>query len=192
MLNWLLLLKWRAEVGSATVLFAARARFFDLIVLGRSDRVIDQPASDVIEGTLLKSGRPVLLAPATPPAAIRETIAIGWDGSPRSVRAITALLPLLRHAKKTVVLAIGDDPDIGSTAPVIDYLQWHGIASDGQSLRAVAGVARGEQLLSAARDAGADLLAMGAFGQTRWRQMLFGSATQTVVGTSLLPVLMTH
>lgn len=184
--------EWREETGSGTALIAAQARFFDLIVLGRSDRVIDQPASDVIEGTLVQSGRPVLLAPATPPVTIGETIAIGWDGSPRSVRAITAALPLLRHAKKTVIIAIDDDPDTASTAPITDYLGWHGIASDGQQLRAVAGVGRGEQLLSAARDTGADLLAMGAFGQSRWRQMLFGSATQTVVSTSLLSILMTH
>jgi nucleotide-binding universal stress UspA family protein len=124
--------------------------------------------------------------------AIGETIAIGWDGSPRSVRAISAILPLLRQAKKTVILAIDDDPDTISTAPLTDYLHWHGIASDGQKLRAEAGVGRGEQLLSAARDTRADLLAMGAFGQSRWRQMLFGSATQTVVSTSLLSILMTH
>jgi nucleotide-binding universal stress UspA family protein len=184
--------EWREEIGSGTVLIAARARFFDLVVLGRSDRVIDQPASDVIECTLLQSGRPVLLAPAKPPVAIGETIAIGWDGSPRSVRAISAILPLLRQAKKTVILAIDDDPDTISTAPLTDYLHWHGIASDGQKLRAEAGVGRGEQLLSAARDTRADLLAMGAFGQSRWRQMLFGSATQTVVSTSLLSILMTH
>lgn len=184
--------EWREDIGSGTALIAAQARFFDLIVLGRSDRVIDQPATDVIETTLVQSGRPVVLAPATPPVTIGETIAIGWDGSPRSVRAITAALPLLQQAKKTVILAIDDDPDTVNTAPVIEYLGWHGIASDGQKLRAVAGVGRGEQLLSAARETGADLLAMGAFGQNRWRQMLFGSATQTVVSTSLLSILMTH
>ena len=135
--------EWREETGSGTALIAAQARFFDLIVLGRSDRVIDQPASDVIEGTLVQSGRPVLLAPATPPVTIGETIAIGWDGSPRSVRAITAALPLLRQAKKTVIIAIDDDPDTASTAPITDYLGWHGIASDGQQLRAMAGVGRG-------------------------------------------------
>ena len=183
---------WHEETGSGTALIAARARFFDLIVLGRSDRVIDQPASDVIEGTLRQSGRPVLLAPATPPVTFGETIAIGWDGSPRSVRAITAALPLLRQTKKIVILAIDDDPDTVSTTPVIEYLGWHGIASNGQKLRPVPGVGRGEQLLSAARDTGADLLAMGAFGQNRWHQMLFGSATQTVVSTSLLSILMTH
>src|SRR6516225_3079758 len=68
---------WRAETGFAPELVAARARFFDLVVLGRSERVVDKAYSDTIEQTLIHSGRPVLLAPAPPPAVIGETIALG-------------------------------------------------------------------------------------------------------------------
>jgi nucleotide-binding universal stress UspA family protein len=56
----------------------------------------------------------------------------------------------------------------------------------------VEGVRTGEQLLSAARDAGADLLTMGAFGHAPWRESLFGGATETIVGSSYLPILMVH
>jgi nucleotide-binding universal stress UspA family protein len=182
---------WRDEVGNATELIASRARFFDLVVLGRSERVVDRPAGDVIEATLLRSGRPVLLAPASPPAAIGETIAVAWDGSPRAVHVLAAALPLLRKAKRTVLLTVGDNPDAGAAA-ARDYLLWHGIANDHSATPAVAGARIGEQLLSAARDAGADLLAMGAFGHRPWREALFGGATATIVANSLLPVLMTH
>jgi nucleotide-binding universal stress UspA family protein len=182
---------WHDEVGRATAVVAARARFFDLVVLGRSDRVIDQPSTDAIERTLIDSGRPVLLAPATPPDVIGETIAVGWDGSPRSVRIVAASLPLLRKAKKVLVFTIGDKPD-ANTAAVGDYLGWHGVTAAIHTLDTVEGVGPGEQLLSAAREEGADLLAMGAYGQAPWREMLFGGATRTIVGTSLLPVLMSH
>jgi len=182
---------WRDEIGRATDLVAARARFFDLVILGRSDRVIDQPSTDVIEQTLLSAGRPVLLAPATAPAALGKTIAVGWDGSVQSVRGLAAAMPLLRKATKAIVMTIGNKPD-ADTAAANDYLRWHGIASEVQNVSAVSGVGPGELLLSAARDAGADLLAMGAFGKGPWREMLFGGATRTIVGSSLLPVLMTH
>ena len=49
-------------------LIAERARFFDLVVLGRSSRVVDEPSSNTIEAVLARSGRPVLLAPAETPA----------------------------------------------------------------------------------------------------------------------------
>ena len=71
---------WRVEVGYAPVLVARRARFFDLVVLGRSERVVDRPHTDTIEETLVTSGRPVLLAPAKPPAVI------GDDGRARLER----------------------------------------------------------------------------------------------------------
>jgi nucleotide-binding universal stress UspA family protein len=182
---------WREDIGAVTTRVAGRARFFDLVILGRSDRVIDEPSSDAIEETLLSSGRPILLAPATPPDTIGQTVAIGWDGSPQSVRAMVAALPILRKAHKTVILTIGDKPDADADAARA-YLQWHGITGACQTVPVVTGVGRGEQLLAAARDAGADLLAMGAFGHRPWRELLFGGATRTIVSSSMLPVLLTH
>jgi nucleotide-binding universal stress UspA family protein len=182
---------WREEVGRAAVLLPARARFFDLVVLGRSDRVVDMPASDAIERILLDAGRPVLLAPATTPEKLGETIAVGWDGSARSVHALAASLPLLKKAKKVLVMTVGDKPD-ADPAAACDHLRWHGVACEPRSIDAVAGVGPGEQLLSTARDEGADLMVMGAFGQAPWREMLFGGATRTIVGHSLLPVMLMH
>ena len=68
---------FRAETGYAPILVARRARFFDLVVLGRSERVIDRPHTDTIEEVLVQSGRPVLLAPAKAPDAIGAKIAVG-------------------------------------------------------------------------------------------------------------------
>jgi nucleotide-binding universal stress UspA family protein len=182
---------WRERVGPAGELIPARVRFFDLAVLGRSDRVIDESGSDVIENTLLYSGRPVLLAPSSAPTVFGETIAIGWDGSPHSVHAIAVAMPLLRGTKRVSVLTVGDKPE-ADAASLIVYLRAHGIPAASENLPAIAGVGAGEQLLSSARDDGADLLVMGAFGHGPWREMLFGGATRTIVGTSLLPVMMCH
>ncbi len=183
---------WRDQVGRAGEVIARRARFFDLIVLGRSDRVMDMPATDAIEATVMQSGRPVLLAPATPPATLGEVIAIGWDGSPRSVRAVAAAMPLLHAAKRAVVLTIGDAEEDNGIEDIGAYLGWHGIAVDCRVVASISGVGAGEQLLATARDAGADMLVMGAFGHAPWRETLFGGATHTIVGTSMLPVLLTH
>jgi nucleotide-binding universal stress UspA family protein len=183
---------WRDQVGPASELIAQRARFFDLVVVGRSDRVEDMPATDAIETTVIQSGRPVLLAPAVPPETLGDVIAIGWDGSPRSVRAVAAAMPLLRAAKRSVVLTIGDTEEDVGISDIGAYLGWHGIAAECRTLAPVSGVSAGEQLLATARDAGADMLVMGAYGHAPWRETLFGGATHTIVGTSMLPVLLTH
>jgi nucleotide-binding universal stress UspA family protein len=160
-------------------------------VLGRSDRVADEPHSATVEDTVLQSGRPVLLAPEHPPQELGRAVAIGWNGSPQAVRAMVAALPFLAQAKEVRVIAIGPSDEVtGSEA--VEYLAWHGIAAVARDVPAIAGVGPGGQLLATARDEGCDFLVMGGYGHAPWREMLFGGATRDVVGTSLLPLLLAH
>jgi nucleotide-binding universal stress UspA family protein len=182
---------WREEVGYAATVVARRARFFDLVVLGRSERVVDQPHTDVVEQTLINSGRPVLVAPAQPGADIGDHVAIGWNGSAAATRALTASLPFIASASSVSILTVGDRHQ-GSAAALIEYLGWYSVAAKHSHVPAVEHAGVGQQLLTAAREQGANLLVMGGYGHVPWREFLFGGATRDVVGTSLMPVLLTH
>lgn len=182
---------WREETGYGPGLVARRARFFDLVVLGRSERVIENVHSDAVEETLVQSGRPVLLAPAVPPHSVGEHVAIGWNGSAEAVRVITAALPFLATARETIIASIGDLHH-DSARSVLDYLAWHDIKAKHVVVPSRADKAVGHQLLQAVAEAGADLLAIGGYGHMPWREFLFGGATRDVVGSSLIPVLLTH
>lgn len=182
---------WREEVGYAPTLVARRARFFDLAVLGRSERVVDQPYTDVVEQTLIQSGRPILLAPANPPKDIGGAVVIGWNGSAEATRALGAALPFLASARAVAIVTIGERRE-ESAAALIEYLGWHGVAARHRHVSPSEGAGIGRQLLSAAQEEGADLLVMGGYGHVPWREFLFGGATREVVGASLLPLLLTH
>jgi len=182
---------WREETGYAPVLVAERARFFDLVVLGRSERVVDRPHTDTIEETLIHSGRPVLIAPAKAPDAIGDKIALGWNGTAESVRVLAASLPLLASAREVVIVTVGDDAAASASA-VIEHLAWHGVKARHRKVMPVSGVGPGEQVLAETRDEGADLLVMGGYGHRPWRELLFGGATRQVIGHSLLPILIAH
>ena len=182
---------WREETGYGPALVAQRARFFDLAVLGRSERVIDQIHSDAVEETLTRSGRPVLLAPAQTPETIGERVVLGWNGTAEAVRALTGALSFLATARETFVVSIGDQHH-QSARSVIDYLAWHDIRAKHVAVPSRTDTAVGHQLLLAASEQGADLLAMGGYGHLPWREFLFGGATRDVIGSSLLPVLLTH
>ena len=182
---------WREEVGYGPTMVARRARFFDLVVLGRSERVVDQPHTDVVEQALINSGRPVLLAPAKSPAEVGETVALGWNGSAEATRAVVAALPFLAVARRTAIITVGEKHQ-ESAAALIDYLGWHEVKAQHRHVPAVSGVGPGQQLLSAAREENADLLVMGGYGHMPWREFLFGGATREVVGVSLLPLLLSH
>jgi nucleotide-binding universal stress UspA family protein len=182
---------WREETGFAGDLIPRRARLFSLVVLGRSDRVVDKPHTDVLEDTVLRCGRPVLLAPSSAPGHLGESIAIAWNGSAESARAVAGAMPFLRRSKTVSVLTIGAG-DGADGAGLVQSLAWHGVSARLKELAPVSGVSVGARLLSAARDAGADMLVMGGYGKAPWREMLLGGATRHVVATSLLPILISH
>jgi nucleotide-binding universal stress UspA family protein len=182
---------WHEEVGYVPALVARCARFFDFVVLGRSERVIWHPHSDTIEQTLNHCGRPVLLAPPKAPAVLGQTVAIAWNDSLQSLRALVGALPLLATARTVMVITVGNEHESG-TRSLLEYLAWHGVVRTHRHVSSSAGGRRGDQLLAAARDAEADLLVMGGYGHTPWREYLLGGATREIVGTSLIPVLLAH
>jgi nucleotide-binding universal stress UspA family protein len=182
---------WREEAGAAATVVARHGRFFDLVVLGCSDRVAHEPYSDTIEATLVGSGRPVLLAPTAPPSGIGYVVAIAWNGSPQAVRALTASLPFLEKASAVSLITAGE-VEAGGARLAVDYLAWHGIAAEPRTVPGGPARQIGSRLMTAAKDAGADLLVMGAYGHPPWREHLFGGATRTLLATSPLPLLLMH
>ncbi len=182
---------WREESGFAGDLIPRRARLFSLVVLGRSDRVVDQPHTDVLEDTVLRCGRPVLLAPSTAPEHLGQSVVIAWNGSAEAARAVASSISFLRHAESVCVLTAGAS-DAADGPGLIDALAWHGIAARLRNLVPISGINVGARLLAAAREEGADMLVMGGYGKAPWREMLLGGATRHIVGTSLLPILISH
>ena len=182
---------WREEIGSAEALVPRRARLFDLVVMGRSERVIDQPFTDVLEDTLLNAGRPVLIAPAHAPTELGATVAIAWNGSAECARAVAGAMPLILRARAVHVLTAGDTAAAEGPA-LVKALAWHGIPATAKSIAPMSGVGVGQQVLAAAREENADLLVMGGYGKAPWREMLLGGTTRQVIGTSMLPTLIAH
>jgi nucleotide-binding universal stress UspA family protein len=183
--------QWRQEIGEAALIVPRRARLNDLVILGQSGRVVDKPSTDLPEQTILHGGRAVLLAPVRPATPIGEVVAIAWNSSVEAARAVAASLPFLCQAREIHILTAGDD-DGSHEDELAAYLAWHGIVAAAHRVRPLAGIGIGELLLATAREYGADLLVMGGYGHAPWREMIFGGATRQVIGTSRLPILLSH
>lgn len=183
---------WRETPGYPAVIVPQRARVNDLVVLGQSERVADRPYTDTLEETVLHGGRPVLLAPLRAAAPIGQVIAIAWNGSPEAARAVGAAMPFLTEAREIHILTASEDDAAAPQLDLAHYLAWHGVDGATHRIRPVKGVGTGELVLAEARDRGADLLVMGGYGHSPWREMIFGGATREVVGTSRLPILLAH
>lgn len=177
-----------------------RGRVNDLLVLTQSDPgAHDGQAfrNPQIEATILASARPVLVLPYANAARTLGTRAlVAWDDSHAAARAVDDALPLLRRAKAVHVMLFNRDTpaDEGGLscdlASVAEWLGRHGVAATTQTETIRIGI--GDALLSRAADLGSDLIVMGAFGHSRWRERLLGGTTRHVLGTMTVPVLMSH
>jgi len=183
---------WHETTGVESHVVADYGRMFDLIVVRRAASHAATDWRQTYEAAIFESGRPVLLAPLTPPAALGSNIVIAWNGSTETARTIALGLPLLANATTVTILTIEDGTVPGPTAEAVhDYLLRHGIAA-GMRHIAPEGRSLGDAILAEADTLGADLLFKGAYTHTRIRQMIFGGATADVISKSPLPVLMAH
>ncbi len=175
---------------------ALDARCADLAVVSQFDP--DDPAYQYIPGSLpeqvvLVSGRPVLILPHKPGVAkIGSCVLIAWDSSLAATRAVYQALPLLRGAARCLICAfsVTDRSDHAPAAELAKYLGRHGVACETQ--HCAAPLTDGAQLLDVAASLAADLIVMGCYGRSHFRELMLGGITETILRTATVPVLMSH
>jgi len=195
-------LRWSVEAGVSQLAdlgrhVAAHARFSDIVVLpqpygeGRGAEV-----EPVTEAALFEGRTPVLTVPAgSAPAPRPGRILLAWNESGEALAAMRAALPLLATAEVVHVVLVDppkhapDRSDPGGA--VAQYLSRHGVKVEidvlSKTLPRVSDV-----LLRHAGDMDADLVVMGAYGHSRFREAIFGGATRAMLEEATLPVFMAH
>ncbi len=183
--------RWLGQVGDEAYWVAHYGRSADLVVIGRPVEA-QGVAADTIESVLLGSGRPVLIPPATPLAALPETIVIAWKAAPEAARAVTAAMPLLSAAKQILIVTVAEEQGLSDEegARLATGLRWHGLNASTRHLQPDTGGAV-DTLLAAALEHQA-LIVMGAYGRSRLREWIFGGFTRHVLRGAEVPVLMMH
>jgi nucleotide-binding universal stress UspA family protein len=183
------------RIGSGNVIdpraVAEHARLFDLAILpayGHHDTMA------IAEALVFISGRPMILLPANCEVTGAGKVVIGWDGGGPAARAMGDALPFLERAESVEIVAITGEkplPRILSLDEVRLHLERHGVRATTAEV-AAEGEDAGRALLRYCAQAGAAMLVMGAYGQSRFREFILGGATRSVFAEARLPVLMAH
>jgi nucleotide-binding universal stress UspA family protein len=176
--------------GREEEILAQQARLSDLAVIPHPEAGQDVSSSDALHAVLFDSGRPVLLSPAVAPKTIGTRVCVGWNGTAESAAAVQAAMPWMKRAEVVRILTAEDYQRRGPEAPdLAAYLALHGVHAEIATFRPI-DKSVGAGLLGAAREFGADLLSMGAYSQSRLRQLILGGVTRHVLENADLPVLM--
>jgi len=183
-------LSWLCAESLAPNEAVLRSRLYDLTVVARNN----QRRCEQIPDLVMQAGRPILIAPATAPATVGQTVAIAWKPSAESARALTAAAPFIRQARTVILLEM---PESGENEPgtrysaedLRDVLRWNGVNPHlvFPERGSVPGAIR-----EAAYGQGADLLVMGAYGHSRMEEFVFGGVTRSILADCDIPVLMCH
>jgi nucleotide-binding universal stress UspA family protein len=193
---------WSATAVSAQMvalngLIAHRTRFSELVVLPRPyGKGRGHDCEAITEAAMFDGDVPVLIQPDTTawPDQIR-TVLVGWNESTEALRAVRAAMPFLQRADN-VNIAIVDPPQHGPErsdpgGSLSQMLSRHGVRPEvsvlSKTLPRVCDV-----LTRHARDIGADLVVMGAYGHSRFRESILGGATRNMLELADVPVLMAH
>jgi nucleotide-binding universal stress UspA family protein len=185
------------QLGALTDLVAARARYADLVVLPLpygGNRGVEDEA--VTEAALFEGMAPVLVIPAKGMAtADPRRIVVAWNQSREALVAARRALPFLRRAESVQIVVI-DPPAYGQERSdpgglLCQMLVRHGVKAEvvvlAKTLPRVSDV-----LARHIRDSNADLLVMGAYGHSRFREAILGGATRDMLEKADVPVFLAH
>jgi nucleotide-binding universal stress UspA family protein len=170
----------RVADGSLAERIATEGRHGDYLVVARPERGDSAGSGAICHAALFATGRPVLVVPAAFSAAFGRRIAVAFRADGRAEQAVLAALPLLRRAERI---------DLFGEAAMPELLIEQGIAATPCTLPPGD---FGTQLLAAMAETGDDLLVMGAYTRSAWREALLGGVTRHVLNEAVVPVLMQH
>jgi len=188
--------EWRKAEGNPVDVIRLQSRYSDLLILGQRNPNAANQFGDLPDGLILTIGRPVLIVPySTDIRNIGTRVMVGWDASAQAARAVHDAIPLINDAGKVDIIAINpNDGDEHGETPCADislHLSRHGINVEAQSIT-VNDIGIADILLSRAADKGVDLFVMGAYGHSRWRELVLGGVTAHMLDHMTMPVLMAH
>jgi nucleotide-binding universal stress UspA family protein len=174
------------------------ARQTDLVVIAQFNPD-DQTGIelDFVDNVVMECGRPVLVVPHTcHVSSIGERIIVGWNATREAAHAVFDSLPLLVGAQSVRLIWVDAHKEghRASDLPGTELaasLARHGVQVLVEPL-ATGGLQVDDVLLNCAADHNADLIVVGAYGHSRFREFVLGGVTRGLLEHMTVPVLMSH
>jgi nucleotide-binding universal stress UspA family protein len=181
----------RCLTSQVAGLFQEYARLRDLAVVPVPEAYDQWYAEAIIFG----AGRPTLVLPETAAKPFRlGVVLVAWDFSRAAARAVADAIPVLERAAEVRIVVVTNEKVIDtshSSAEIAKNLARHGIEVVLDEVDA-RGRSIGEVLREQVAARNADLLVMGAYGHSKWREFVLGGATRNILTKPPLPVLFSH
>ena len=189
--------EFHQQEGDPVRWLSVYGRYADVIV-------VHQPGDDEapfgvggIAGALaLGCGRPLLVIPRTgSKSLIPGRVTIAWNGSREAARAVADALPFLQMATHVEAVSVTNGRSSDNGAPGVRelcrHLTLHGVEAEAIQLPRPE-IQIPEALLSRATAQSADMIVLGAYGHSRFRELVLGGVTRNFLAHSAIPLFLSH
>ena len=182
------------SVDAAPGRFAEIARAFDIAVVAQADPDGNSIDELITQTALFQSGHPILIVPYVQKAGFKlDRVLILWDGSLTATRAIVGAMPFLHRARQIDLISIVGERDLREElagADMVKHLSRHGLIAQPTLLQMIDDVTA--TILNYMSENMPDLLVMGGYGHSRFREIVLGGATRGILQSMTAPTLMAH
>jgi nucleotide-binding universal stress UspA family protein len=190
--------KFINKTGYPNAIISSEGRASDIIVLGNDVKTTDNMRRYYVMAAVFNTGRPVLFLPlANNPKQNNwkdKVVSIAWDGSLESARAIYGALPILERAKSLNILTANEKKKESNTEAqnaMNEYFMAHGLKPHYITLDCK-GSSVTKAISSKAKELKTDLLVMGSYGHSRFRELILGGFTLDMLENTDMPLLLAH
>lgn len=178
--------------GEAAAALGRQARRHDLTIVDRPADLLSLPRA-FVEEVIFASGRPAIVLPEGRAEFRLGHVMIAWDGSARAARALSGAMPLLRAAESVSVVAATELNKVAMIpgAEIAPHLARHGLETTVLDLD-LNGRDAASALREQAHSRRTDLVVMGAFVHSWWRQVTLGGVTEAFLEDPPAPLFLCH
>jgi nucleotide-binding universal stress UspA family protein len=191
-------IEWRCATDFPARYVLQEARCADIIVSGgRSDALSDPFALITPRDLVMEAGRPLLVVPNSVDWLDLRSMLVAWKDTPEARRAIVAALPMLRKAKHVTVAEIveadaGQAAAAGRVRDVAKWLSLHGVSASELVVPQDEDQDTSAQLDTLSGNVGAGVIVAGAYGHSRFRELILGGMTQHLITQTARCALLSH
>jgi len=185
------------EPSSVADAIARRAALCDVAFVGDDLRATDKLFQNVVHGILFQSPIGALINDNSATALQGpKRVFVAWNTHLHTARAVHQALPVLRHADEVIIGTVdpvmseyrdGEDPGVD----VAKWLTHQGCKVTVQQYPS-GGKGVGDCILDRSKEAGADLIVMGAYSHSKTREAIFGGTTRTLIEQTEQAVFLAH
>jgi len=188
--------EWRSAIDFPARYIVQEARCADIVVSGGQGKNFSDPfALAGPKDLVMQAGRPLFIAPDNVSWLDLRSVLVAWKDTLEARRAIADSLPMLREAKEVTVAEIVEAGDsrpaaVSRVRDVVAWLSRHGVAASELVPERSGDVIA--QLDGIAADVAAGVVVAGAYGHSRFRELILGGMTEHLITQSRRCVLLSH